>query len=115
VAGQDLRGRPALLPPDAPHGDARRQHRGLGVVRQVQLLGRAGLDQLPEIEAERRGGLGEGLADQGVGRGKLGEHADRLRALAGEYEAQSAHRLGFDLLWFNRRDAKARRSPFEDA
>jgi hypothetical protein len=70
VSGEGLRGNldpvsARLLPHRLEEGDARRQDRGLGVHREVELLGRPLEDHLRQRDAERlvsalKGGRGGG-------------------------------------------------------
>ena len=92
VAGGEgrLRGREAGCGPALAQrledGDRRGEERGLGVLGQVQLLGRA----VPGERADRlaEGGVGRGEHGRGGGRGRgeIPAHAHGLRALAGEDE-----------------------------
>src|SRR5690606_19310245 len=72
--------------------------RRLGELGAVELLFRALLRELPQVDAGAFGGLGEGLAHLRVRRRQFGEHADGLGTLAGE--AKGKRRLGHALSQF---------------
>lgn len=74
--------------PDAPDADAGGQQGGLGKFGAVEHFLGAALRQRPQVDAGAIGGLGEGLADLWVQLSQFGEHAQRLRALAGEHECE---------------------------
>ena len=93
VAGQHRRAGAALRQPGAPHGHAGRKQRGLGELGLVELVFGALLGQRPEVNAGAFGRFVEGFAHQRLRRGKVGQHAQGLGALAGEYEGEHlAHR-----------------------
>jgi hypothetical protein len=79
---------PAVVDPDVPGRNTRRQQRWLGVLSLIQPLLRPLTDQLPEVEAHHLRGLFEPLLDFGKVLRQRRHHADGLRALAGEDKAQ---------------------------
>ena len=78
--------------PCAVAGDAGGEHHGLGVGGQIELLFRAGVDELRDVGAERIGGFLQGLAHSCVVAPRV-EHAGGLRALTGKYECERRHRM----------------------
>jgi hypothetical protein len=89
VTGQHGRLRPAHRLPRAPHANAGGQQRRLGVLGAVEHFFRAALRERPQVHAGSVGGFGEGFTDLRVQFRELGQHAQRLRALAGEHECES--------------------------
>ncbi|MNY37542.1 hypothetical protein D3C86_1721120 [compost metagenome] len=88
MTGNKGRLRATLGLPQAPQGHGGRQNGRLGLVGLVELFGRAVLGQRPEVIAESGRGFGKRLADRAVLCAQLGEHADRLGALAGKNESE---------------------------
>jgi hypothetical protein len=68
----------------APRGDAHGEDGRLCVLGERQLIGGAVEDEAAQRLAQRRVGLGEGVAADGKPIGQRAAHADRLRPLAGE-------------------------------
>ena len=87
VARDPGRPRTPLGNPDPPHGYPGREQGRLGLLGPIQGLGRAFLDQLPEVIAQGLGGLRKGVADGGIGLGQVLQHADRLGSLSRKHEA----------------------------
>ena len=94
VAGHCRRQAAAVLAPDAPRGDAGREHRGLRALGLAELVLGAALAQLPEVVTEHVGGLRERFLHERLGAGERGEHADGLRALTGKNECERHERAG---------------------
>ena len=85
-----LRGDEPGLRPALAHRLEDRDGRGeqcrLGLLGQIELLGRPGPDELADGLAERRIGCGEDGPSGRGGHGEVPAHAHRLRALAGKDE-----------------------------
>jgi hypothetical protein len=85
--------RSALRLPQTPHGDTRREQRGLRVFGAIEHHLRAALRERPEVDAGAVGRLGKRLAHLRMQFAEFGEHADRLRALSRKNESEIRHRL----------------------
>jgi len=88
VAGQARGDGAALLLPQAPHRDARRQQGRLGVFGAAQHFFRPALGERPQIGAGTVGSFIEGVAYLRVQFGQFGQHAQGLRPLAGKHEGE---------------------------
>jgi hypothetical protein len=88
VPGNDGWVLPAPRGPEPCRGEARRQHRGLGVFGGVQPFLRAFLHEVPQVVAEHGRGFIERIADDRVGAREAGEHADRLGSLTREHKCE---------------------------
>ncbi|MCY1454692.1 hypothetical protein D9M71_717750 [compost metagenome] len=88
MAGQHGRLGTAHRLPCAPHADAGGQQGRLGVLGAVEHLFRAALRQRPQVHAGAIGGFGERFTHLRVQFSQFSQHAQRLRALAGEHESE---------------------------
>ncbi|MCY1417247.1 hypothetical protein D3C76_829880 [compost metagenome] len=98
MAGDERRSGAALALPQTPQGDGGGKNGRLGLVGLVQALFRAFLHQRPEVIAQGIGSFAEGFAHDGVLSALVGEHADRLRTLAGENECEGCGHCNGSLL-----------------
>src|SRR5690606_903783 len=97
MAGDEGRLRPALGLPQAPQGNGSGEDGGLGLVGFVKALLRALLGQSPQVITEYIGGLGKGIAHQRLRSAQLGQHAQRLRALARKDKCEGGRHQNFPL------------------
>ena len=76
------------LLPHAPYSNAGGQQCRLGVLGLIELIFRAILAQCPQINPNALSRLVKRRTHHGVGGSQLGQHANRLGALAGENKRQ---------------------------
>ena len=93
VAGNKVRARGGLLTPQAPERYRCSQNSRLSAVSAIQICLGAILAERPQIIAQRIGGFGKGVLDDGVLFSQLTKHANRLRTLTGKNKAEGIRHI----------------------